>query len=226
MAAAMMTPMAVKPFSAARVAVRPAQQRCLRLAVAASSQKSSPLQTAISSLRAVQLSAAVKPAATAFVANVLLALPAAAEPGKIFDFNLTLPIMVTEFLLLMVFLDKTWFGPVGKQLEDRDAYLREKLSSVKGDSGELQRLQEEAERVVSEARKEAQAMIAEAKAATQEEQNKKLAEVKARIDKELQQALDTLEKEKDAALQDLDAQVNKLSAEIMDQVLPEGIKLD
>jgi len=40
-----------------------------------------------------------------------------------------------------VFLDKAWFGPVGKQLEDRDAYLRDKLSSVKGDSGELNRLQ-------------------------------------------------------------------------------------
>ena len=40
-------------------------------------------------------------------------------------------------------------------------------------------LQEEAERVVAEARKEAQAAIAEAKSSTQEEQNKKLAEVKA-----------------------------------------------
>jgi len=225
MAAAMMAPMTAKPFSAAR-AVRPAQQRCLSLAVAATSQNSSPLQAAISSLRAVELPAAVKPAATAFVANVLLALPAHAEPGKIFDFNLTLPIMVTEFLLLMVFLDKTWFTPVGKQLEDRDAYLREKLSSVKGDSGELNRLQEEAERVVSEARKEAQATIQEAKNSTQEEQNKKLAEVKAKIDKELQQALDTLAKEKEAALQDLDSQVTKLSGEIMDQVLPEGVKLD
>lgn len=138
-----------------------------------------------------------------------------------------------------MFLDKTWFGPVGRTLEERDAYLREKLSSVKGDSGELNRLQvpsclgrtsagscgvstvsskgqnatwhrcplvlaclspdilatihllaqsdksttnllqEEAERVVAEARKEAQATIAEAKASTQEEQNKKLAEIKA-----------------------------------------------
>lgn len=39
--------------------------------------------------------------------------------------------------------------------------------------------QEEAERVVAEARKEAQATIQEAKSTTQEEQNKKLAEVKA-----------------------------------------------
>lgn len=54
MSAAMMTPLAAKPFSAARVAVRSAQQRCLRLAVAASSQQASPLQTVITSVRSVE----------------------------------------------------------------------------------------------------------------------------------------------------------------------------
>lgn len=52
--------------------------------------------------RAIELPAAVKPAATAMVANLILALPAAAEPGKIFDFNLTLPIMIAELLALVV----------------------------------------------------------------------------------------------------------------------------
>jgi F-type H+-transporting ATPase subunit b len=65
-----------------------------------------------------QLPAIVKPVAkpivSAIVANALMALPAAAEAGKLFDFNLTLPIMAGELLLLMVFLDKFWFGPVGK----------------------------------------------------------------------------------------------------------------
>ena len=44
-------------------------------------------------------------------------------------------------LTTQVFLDKFWFGPVGRTLEERDAFLREKLASVKGDSGELERLQ-------------------------------------------------------------------------------------
>lgn len=43
-----------------------------------------------------------------------MAMPAAAEAGKLFDFNLTLPIMAGEILLLMVFLEKFWFTPVGK----------------------------------------------------------------------------------------------------------------
>lgn len=65
------------------------------------------------------------------MANVLLALPAHAEAGKIFDFNLTLPIMVGQFLLLMVFLDKFWFGPVGKVLDERDAKIRTLLGDSK-----------------------------------------------------------------------------------------------
>lgn len=65
------------------------------------------------------------------MSNCLAVLPAHAEAGKIFDFNLTLPIMVGQFLLLMVFLDKFWFGPVGKVLDERDALIRNQLGSVK-----------------------------------------------------------------------------------------------
>jgi F-type H+-transporting ATPase subunit b len=57
------------------------------------------------------------------VANALYALPSlAGEPGQIFDFNLT--------LLLMVILDKTVFGPVGKALDDRDELIRSQLAAV------------------------------------------------------------------------------------------------
>lgn len=87
--------------------------------------------------------------------------------------------MTAQFLLLMVFLDKTWFSPVGKALDDRDASLRAKLSSVKDNSGELKALQDEAEKTLRDARKEAQALIKKVKDETQEEQGKKLADTKA-----------------------------------------------
>jgi hypothetical protein len=80
-----------------------------------------------------------KPAATALVANLLMAMPSMAA-GKLFDFNLTLPIMASEILILMVFLDKFWFTPVGKVLDERDTLLRSQLSTVKGGSEELDRL--------------------------------------------------------------------------------------
>jgi len=44
----------------------------------------------------------VKPASLATLSSLVLALPAHAAAGKLFDFNLTLPVMAIQFLLLMV----------------------------------------------------------------------------------------------------------------------------
>ena len=50
--------------------------------------------------------------------------------GKVFDFNATLPIMVSQLIILMVFLDKTWFGPVGAQLDLREEDMKRKISRI------------------------------------------------------------------------------------------------
>ena len=154
-----------------------------------------------------------------------MAMGAHADTGKIFDFNLTLPIMAGQFLLLMVFLDKSWFTPVGKLLDDRDTQLREKLATVKGNSGEVASLQEQAEKIISEARAAAQKKVGDAKAAVSSEAATELAAAKAKVDAELSKALASLESEKDAALKGLDAQVAKLSDDILSRVLPEGVKV-
>lgn len=171
------------------------------------------------------LPAVLKPAALTVVSNAILALGAHAEAGKIFDFNATLPVMAGQFLLLMVFLDKTWFGPVGKLLDDRDKELREKLAVVKDNSGEVSKLQQEAEKVIAEARAAAQKQVADAKATVSAEAAKELAEAKAKVDAELAKALASLESEKEAALKGLDSQVQKLSQDILTRVLPEGVRV-
>merc|ERR1719238_988683 len=94
---------------------------------------------------------------------MLTTLPAYSGTGKVFDFNATLPAMAVQFLLLMVFLEKTWFGPVGKVLDERDAKIRARLSSVKTGGEELEALQKDAESLLKEARADAQAKIAQAK---------------------------------------------------------------
>jgi F-type H+-transporting ATPase subunit b len=169
------------------------------------------------------LPAIIKPATITLVSNAIMAFGAHAEAGKIFDFNLTGPIMAGQFLLLMVFLEKTWFTPVGKLLDERDGQLREKLSSVKGNSAELTKLQADAEKIIAEARAAAQKQVADAKAAVSAEAAKELATAKAKVDAELSRALAALETEKDTAFKSLDAQVNKLSQDILTRVLPEGV---
>lgn len=169
---------------------------------------------------------AAKLVATVAVANVVVAMPVfAGEPGRLFDFNLTLPYMVTQFLLFMVFLEKFWFTPVGNVLDERDAIIRQKLSSVKDNSSDLLRLQEEAEAVLYAARTEVAALIANTKASAQAEIEESLAEAKGRVEKELAEAIKGLEKEKDGLMANVDGQVNSLTQEILRRVLPDGVKL-
>lgn len=204
------TAFAATPVLAART-VRPAVRRA-QVAVRAQAPK-------------VELPAVAKPAALVAVANAIMAAPASAEAGKLFDFGLTLPIMASEFLLLMVFLDKFWFGPVGAVLDERDEIIRSKLASVKGDTSELAELAAQAESAVKDARAEAQENVASVKASTQAAQNEKIAALKAKVDSELASAMKTLDSERDSAMSNLDSQVDKLSAEILARVLPESVKV-
>lgn len=127
--------------------------------------------------RDAQQAPLAKPAVTALVANLIMASPAHA--GKLFDFDATLPVMIGQFLLLMVFLDKTWFTPVSRLLNERDELIRSKLSSVQGNTGNISEMQEEAERILRDARAAANAAINEAKASTQAEQDAKIEALKA-----------------------------------------------
>jgi F-type H+-transporting ATPase subunit b len=181
-------------------------------------------QTAEQIVRKVQIPALAKPAMLAAVTNMIATLPAHAEAGKIFDFNLTLPIMAGQFLLLMVFLEKTWFSPVGKVLDERDKKLRDMLGSVKDNSTELQTLQKEAEEVIAAARAEASKVIQDAKRASDAEIQAAVDETKKKLDQELEQALATLAKEQEGALAGVDSKVDTLVQEVLNRVLPEGVK--
>lgn len=80
--------------------------------------------------------------------------------------------MAGEFLVLMVFLDKFWFSPVGKVLDERDATIRNQLSSVKGNSGDVDKLVAEAADIIKAARSETTSMINSKKTEKQAELDK------------------------------------------------------
>ena len=58
-----------------------------------------------------------------------------------------------------MFLDKTWFTPVGDLLDERDKVIRDQLAKVSSNSDEIERLEREAEEVMMKARTEAQGAI-------------------------------------------------------------------
>ena len=144
----------------------------------------------------------------------------AEEKGKIFDFNLTLPIIAIEFLLLMVTLDNIWFKPVAKVMDERDEAIRKKLVGVRDNSGEIKQLQDEAEAILRAARAETTAELNKMKRETAAELDGKLQESRDRIEKELADALVNLEIQKQETLKSLDKQVQELSEQIVSKVIP------
>ncbi|CAI9755773.1 unnamed protein product [Fraxinus pennsylvanica] len=142
------------------------------------------------------------------------------EKAALFDFNLTLPIIVAEFLFLMFALDKIYYSPLGNFMDQRDAAIREKLSSVKDTSAEVKQLEDQAAAVLRAARAEISAALNKMKKETQLEVEQKLAEGRKKLEAELQEALANLDKQKEDTLKALDSQIAALSEDIVKKVLP------
>ncbi|XP_044471456.1 ATP synthase subunit b', chloroplastic-like [Mangifera indica] len=147
-------------------------------------------------------------------------LAAEMEKAALFDFNLTLPIIMVEFLLLMFALDKIYFTPLGNFMDERDAAIKEKLNSVKDTSEEVKQLEEQAAAIMRAARAEISAALNKMKKETQMEVEQKLAEGRKKVEAELQEALANLEKQKEDTIKSLDSQIAALSQEIVNKVLP------
>ena len=167
----------------------------------------------------LQLPSAARPVLGLVLSNAVLAAPAFAEAGKIFDFNATLPLMAGQFLLLMLVLDKLVYSPVGKVLDDRDKDLRTKLEAVKDNAGDLMKYTTEADGIIRAARDEAAAEINKAKSAAEAESAKEVAAAKAKLDAELKSAVAALEQQRQASMASIDAEVTKLSDSIVNKVL-------
>ncbi|XP_058781008.1 ATP synthase subunit b', chloroplastic [Vicia villosa] len=142
------------------------------------------------------------------------------EKAALFDFNLTLPIIVVEFLFLMVALDKLYFTPLGNFMDERDASIRGKLDSVKDTSEEVKQLEDQANAVLRAARAEIAVALNQMKKETQAEVEEKIAEGRKKVDAELEEALANLERQKEETIKALDSQIAALSEDIVKKVLP------
>ncbi|KAH9799065.1 ATP synthase subunit b', chloroplastic [Citrus sinensis] len=147
-------------------------------------------------------------------------LAAEIEKAALFDFNLTLPIIMVEFLVLMFALDKIYYSPLGNFMDERDNAIKEKLNSVKDTSEEVKQLEEQAAAVMRAARAEISAALTKMKKETQLEVEQKLAVGRKKIEAELQEALANLERQKEDTIKSLDSQIAALSEEIVRKVLP------
>ncbi|KAL3529747.1 hypothetical protein ACH5RR_009069 [Cinchona calisaya] len=122
----------------------------------------------------------------------------------------------------MVANDKIYYTPLAKFMDERDAAIGEKLSSLKDTFEEVKQLEDQAAAIMRATRTEISTALNKMKKETQLKVEQKLAEGRKKVEAELQEALASLEKQKKDTIKALNSQIAALSDEIVKKVLPEA----
>jgi F-type H+-transporting ATPase subunit b len=142
-----------------------------------------------------------------------------AEKGKLFDFDATLPLMAIQFVILVAVLNKLFYTPLGKVLDDRAEFISGGLGGVKARLTEAEELTKQYERELAETRREAQAVIATAKADASKIAAGQIAETQQAAQVQREQAQQEIDRQKQSAFAALEPQVEELSRQILTKLL-------
>ncbi|MEA5507871.1 F0F1 ATP synthase subunit B' [Halotia wernerae UHCC 0503] len=136
-----------------------------------------------------------------------------------FDFDATLPFMALQFLLLAALLNVIFYKPLTKVLDDRDNYIRTNTLEAQERLAKAERLAQEYEQQLAEARRNSQATIEAAQAEAKEITAQKIAEAQKEAQAQREQAAVEIEQQKQEAMRSLEQQVDNLSRQILEKLL-------
>nr|YP_009315338.1 ATP synthase CF0 subunit II [Yamadaella caenomyce]SCW23793.1 ATP synthase CF0 subunit II [Yamadaella caenomyce] len=139
--------------------------------------------------------------------------------GGLFDFNATLPLMVLQFLILMIVLDFIFYRPVSKVLDDRDEYIRSSLTTASASLNKANKLTLQYEEELSNARKQAQELIRKSQKEAQEIVLINIKKAKQDAEMLITEASQQLMLQKEQAIKTLEDQVDNLSDQIKVKLL-------
>ena len=136
-----------------------------------------------------------------------------------FDFDATLPLMALQFLLLAAVLNVIFYKPLTKALDDRDNYVRTNRVEAKERLAKAERLAQEYEQQLADARRQSQKVVAEAQAEAQKIAADKIAEAQKEAQAQREQAAQEIEQQRQEAMASLQQQVDALSRQIVEKLL-------
>jgi F-type H+-transporting ATPase subunit b len=146
--------------------------------------------------------------------SILISSSEVSGPGGLFDFNLTLPLVAIQFVLLTVLLNIILYNPLLTVIEERKEYILTNLSKASELLAEANKLTEQYEQEINNVRKEAQLEITNS-----QKIHKEILEIELDISqKYIDNLLDTIQKDllakKNMALNSLDEIVQSLCVDI------------
>ena len=146
--------------------------------------------------------------------SILISSSEVSGPGGLFDFNLTLPLVAIQFVLLTVLLNIILYNPLLTIIEERKEYILTNLSKASQLLAEANKLTAQYEQELTNVRKEAQSEITNS-----QKIHKEILEIELDISqKYIDNLLDTIQKDllakKNLALNSLDEIVQSLCVDI------------
>ena len=139
--------------------------------------------------------------------------------GGLFDFNATLPLMALQFILLTVVLTFIFYKPIGKLLEEREAYINGNLSDASAKLLQADELCKQYEAQLKTAKADSQSQIADAEAEAKQIVALELAQARKDAANLVEQVNKELEAQKELALKQLETQIDELSQLIKEKIL-------
>jgi F-type H+-transporting ATPase subunit b len=146
--------------------------------------------------------------------SILISNSEVSGPGGLFDINATLPLVLIQFILLVVILNIILYTPLLTIIEERKEYILINLGKASEILAEANKLTKQYEQELANVRKEAQLEITNS-----QKIHKEILDVELKISqKYIDNLLDTIQKDllakKEIALNSLDDIVQSLSADI------------
>jgi F-type H+-transporting ATPase subunit b len=146
--------------------------------------------------------------------SILISNSEVSGPGGLFDINATLPLVLIQFVLLVIILNTILYTPLLTIIEERKEYILTNLGKASEILAEANKLTKQYEQELANVRKEAQLEITNA-----QKIHKEILEIELKISqKYIDNLLDSIQKDllakKEIALNSLDDIVKSLSADI------------
>ena len=141
------------------------------------------------------------------------------EQSGLFDFNATMPLMMLQFLLLMLVLNNVFYKPVAHVLDERADYIRNSLTTASAYLLQANELTQKYEDALANSRKQAQIAIQDSQKEAQNIVAMNVKEAQKEAEKLVGEASEQLSIQKERALKTLENQVDLLSNQIKSKLL-------
>ena len=141
------------------------------------------------------------------------------KQGGLFDFNATLPLMMLQFLTLMLLLNYLFYRPVTNILDERADYIRNSLTTASAYLLQANELTQKYEEALANSKKRAQDRIKASQKEAQDIVAINIQEAQKEAGKLVHEASEQLNTQKERALKTLENQVDLLSDQIKSKLI-------